>query len=418
MKLWVCLLTCLILALVALPAMAADDPSTLSTPSASSGQAEDDDDDDDDDTTEDEDEEEENPWGEAELDHELNLGWDYPEDYIARPLVLSRRVTELGVNFSFKESRHYYDEDGNLVEGDFHIKKQTMSLGLGMGFTDRWSVSIRFPFVYKKTVITDPERNQNYRIDRENTYGALFEEAIVDYLDNHELWMLWEADLPTLGDVELWSGYSLYQNLEPRTTSLIAEIVYKAPTGNDNPRRGSNVRNYLTTGTPDFTLGLAAKQQLWRFSGELHAGYKFRMKANTKYAAGTVDLADQVLVDAEIAVQPGEAKPLWDSLALMTEIHYMTRVNDSRLLDNKGNKMVMDDAPGYLLSIEPKFVCQGLWPLKIIYSGEIVGSMDIPIAGQKSFLPHSRSSYLPPWELESYESVGITYNFALVKRWQ
>jgi hypothetical protein len=415
MKLRVFWLTCLFLIMVCAQAWAVDDDSD--------DDADDDDDDDDDDDEDEEEEDEEDRWGEAKLDHELNIGWDYSSNYNERPLVYSRFVTEFTLGLSQKESRHYWDEDGNLVKGPFRIKKQTIDFALGVGLSDKWSIRVNFPFVNKKTKITDPG-NPNYRYGRDNTYGYLGEEALVDFFDNHELWRVWEADLPSLGDIVLWSGYSLYQNLDPRTTSVVAEVIYKTPSGNDNPRRGSTIRNYLTDGTPDFYVGLAAKQQLWRFSGELHGGYNFRMKGGTKYSAGSMDFADQIRGDAEVAFQIMQGDDsvtdfkAFGPTTLIVATHYMQRVNDSTLKDNQGNTETMNDTPGFEMSVEPKLLSQGLWPLSVIYSGELFISADIPVAGQRSFLEQSRSMYRPPYELESYESVGISYTLGLVKRWQ
>lgn len=358
-------------------------------------------------------EKEEDQWGDYKIDHKLNIPWEYPNDYVKRPLVYNKRVTEFGVGLSYKDAKHYYDEDGNLVEGDFRIKKQTIDLSLGMGFTDRWSVRINFPFSYKKTKIDDPSL---YRLDRSNVYGTQAEEAFIDFVDYHELWKLWEADLPSLGDVHIWTGYSLYQKFDP-TTSFIIEFDYKAPTGNDNPRRGAKVRNYLTTGTPDFYSGLAIKQQTWKFSFEGHAGYNARMKSDTKYSSGTLDLSDQLLTDLEVAFQVPELKSVLGSWTILSQVHYMRRMTNTTITPNTGGKKEIEDTPGYSLSIEPKII----YPYKGFIetlSGELYFSADIPLGGQRSFLVQGKNYFLPPWEIESYEAVGITYTLGLIKRWQ
>ncbi|MCZ7584791.1 MAG: hypothetical protein M5R36_16475 [Deltaproteobacteria bacterium] len=313
-----------------------------------------------------------------------------------------------------------FDENGDLVKGTFVTKKQVLELSYGLGITNRWSAGVRFPFVYKKTKLDGPEA-VNYRRGRNNVYGTLFEEAFVDYVDHHELWKLWEADLPTLGDVEVWTNYSFYQKLEP-TTSFVLEVLYKAPTGNDNPRRGNEVRSYLTTGTPDTYVGLGFKQEAWKFSFAAHGGYNWRMEASTKHSAGTVDLADEAKGDFEVAFQMPEVDPFWGSFAMIGTAHYKQRLWNSRITDNQGNVTIMEDTPGSLLTVEPKLqinefpLLEDIPVLSLMSKWESFFSADIPVSGQRTFLP--RSEYQPPWDLETYEGVGITYSLGLIKRWQ
>lgn len=356
----------------------------------------------------DDDEGDENPWGDAAIDHELNVGWQYPSVYIERPLVYSKRVTEFAFSFDYRYVHHYWDDDGNLVEGSFKTKKQTFNIFFGMGVSDNFSFSVNWPFVYKKTMVFSG--NQNYRLGRNNTYGVLGEEAIVDFLDHSDPWKLWEADLPWLGDVTMRFAYSVFRRLDP-TTSIVIESLVKWPTGNDNPRRTGHLRNYLTTGNTDWYNGLAIKQQAWKFAFELHGGYNYRMPADTKFSPGHLDIGDQVLGDFEIAFQMPELPPIWDTFAIIGQAHYMHRLFESTIIDNLGNEHNLDDAPGYELTVTPKLIfTRG--------SGDLWFAMDVPLQGQNSFLVFSRSMYLPPLELESYDGVGVTYTVGISKRWQ
>lgn len=376
---------------------------------------------------EDEGDEEEDPWGEASIDHELNVAWEYPSDYIAQPLNYSKRVTEFGITFSQKYSRFYFDDASELVEGSFKTKKQIFDLYFGMGFSDNLTVAVTFPFVYKKTKVF--EENQNYRLRRDNTYGYLFEESFIDFFENHELWKLWEADLPQLGDIRLQAIYSVYRKLDPRTTSVVVEMETKFPSGNDNPRRTGKVRNYMTDGNTDSYLGAAVKQQLWKFAFEAHAGYNLRWKADTKYSPGTIDFADRIQADGEVVFAIPEADPLWDTINVGAEVHYMIRpdvnfkaagrkVFSTYVKDNKGNEIELEDAPGSLLSVGPKVVYEAPIGWITHLFDEVNFAMDIPIMGQNSLLTRSNTYYNPPWELESYEGVGITYSVGVLKRWQ
>lgn len=350
-----------------------------------------------------------NPWGDAAIDHKLNAGWEYPADYIARPLVYSKRVTEFGANFQYKYAHHYWNDDGELIAGSFKSKTETLNLLFGMGLTDNLSVSINWPLSYKKTQIY--EGNQNYRSGRKNTYGALAEEAAVDFVDHSDPWKIWEADLPSLGDVQVHLAYQFFRRLDP-TTSLAVESNIKWPTGNDNPRRGAKIRNDMTSGQTNWYNGLGFKQSAWKFGFELHAGYLWRMPANTKYAPGEVDLGDQVLGDAEIAFQLPKLSPIHSSFALACAAHYLYQIAESTIIDNLDKEVKLEDFPRSALAVEPKLVYQ--WDPDL----DVYFNMNIPMMGQNSFLVYSRSYYTPPFDIEGNDGVGVTYTLGLKKRWQ
>ncbi|MDP8224770.1 MAG: hypothetical protein P9L99_15530 [Candidatus Lernaella stagnicola] len=360
------------------------------------------------------DEEDDNPWGEAAVDHTLNAGWEYPTDYIHRPLVYNKRVVELGLSFEYKYTRHFWDDGGNLVAGSFKTKKETLNFYVGGGLADWLSVSINWPFSYRKTRIFDG--NQNYRPGRKNTYGVLAEEATVDFLDHSDPWKLWEMDMPSLGDIDVWIAFSLFRRLDP-TTSIILETNTKFATGNDNPRRGTEIRGNITSGQTDFYSGFAVKQSAWQFAFELHGGYNYRLPADTKYAPGELDLADQVKVDGEIGflIPAVPVLPRWLVLGadwtLACEGHYLMRITESTVEDNLGNEFkLMDD--GFEASITPKLV------LAWASDTDLILSADIPMQGESSYLLFSRSYYLPPFDIEGNDGVGVTYSLGLKKRWQ
>jgi len=350
-----------------------------------------------------------NPWGAAAIDHKLNVGWEYPSDYVARPLVYNRRVVEVDADFQYKYSDQFFDDAGKLVTGGFKERKETLNLFLGGGFSDNWSVSVNFPLVYMKTVVEPGE--QNYRPGRSNTYGALGEEAFVNFLDRSDPWKLWEAQLPQLGDVKVWMAYQVFRRLDP-TSSIVVETTIKLPTGNDNPRRGAEIRPYVTSGEPDWYGGLAIKQQAWKFSFEAHAGYNWRMPDDAKYAPGKIDLADQVLANGEIMLQVPLKVWIMDTFAIGSGVSYMDRVTSSTMRDDAGKLVKLDDYPGYTLDVTPKAILQSGSDWDIYFT------TDIPLAGKRTFLVYSRSYYLPPTDIEGNEGVGVTYTLGLKKRWQ
>jgi hypothetical protein len=213
-----------------------------------------------------------------------------------------------------------------------------------------------------------------------------------------------------MGDVVLWTAYQFYMHLEP-TTSFVGEFRLRFPTGNDNFRRTGHIRNYLTNGNTDWYGGLAIKQQAWKFSFALHAGYNFRMPADTKYSPGKIDLGDEVLGNFQAAFQMPVLQPLWDTFAIICDVNYMQRVMATTVVDNLGNDQTLDDVPASALDVRPKLSFT-------LGTGDLWLAMDIPIMGQNSFLVYSRSMWLPPIELESYDGVGITYSIGITKRWQ
>jgi len=104
-------------------------------------------------------------------------------------------------------------------------------------------------------------------------------------------------------------------------------------------------------------------------------------------------------------------QPIWDTFAIIGDVNYMQRVMKTTIIDNLDNEQTMDDVPGMALNVRPK--------LSFTHgSGDLWLAMDIPVMGQNSFLVYSRSMFLPPIELESYDGVGVTYSIGITKRWQ
>ena len=351
--------------------------------------------------------EEENKWGEYKIDWPLNVPWEYPSDYVARPLNYSREVFAFGIDFNYTYSDQYWDDKGKLIDGPFQIAKQTMRFYFGVGFTDTLTFEAYFPFSYKKTRVLSG--NYNYRDYESNVYGTLVEEEMFDYLDGGKGWDWWNFQLPLVGDFEFRMTYSLYRKLEP-TTSLALQSFVKFPTGSDNMRDGRNVRNYITSGNTDWYNGLAVKQQLWKFDVAAGGGYLWRMPANTKYGDGEVDLADQLKAYGEVFFQVPQVKPIFKSFAIGVSAEYYLRLVNSELKPIRGNTEELEDGGGYLLTISPKLLYQK-------GDKDIWASVSIPFAGQASFLGLTHNFFYPPYDIESYEPTGVSYAIGFVKRY-
>jgi len=352
--------------------------------------------------------EEEEEWGEYELEGvKLNIPWEYPSDYVERPLNYSREVFAFGIDFTYLYSDQYWDDDGKLIDGPFQIAKQTFRLYIGFGFTDVLTFEAYFPFTYKKTRIL--KGNYSYREHDTNVYGTIFEEAALDYLDGGEGWDWWNFELPQLGDSEFRATYSIYRKMEP-TTSLVLQSFLKFPTGSSNVRNGRDILNYTTSGNTDWYNGIAFKQQFWKFDVAVAGGYLWRMPAVVMYTPGEVDLADQLKVYGELFFQVPKVKPLWQSFAVGVCADYFLRLNSSVIDPIRGPSVELDDGGGYLLTITPKLIYhkggKDLW-----------ASVSIPFAGQTSFLGFTHNFFYPPYDIESYEPTGITYAIGFVKRY-
>lgn len=353
--------------------------------------------------------EEEDKWGEYKLDWPLNVPWSYPSDYVSRPLNYSREVFALGIDFKYLYSDQYWDDEGKLIDAPFQIAKQTIGFYLGVGFTDVLTLEAYFPFTYKKTRVLKSSNNYNYRENDTNVYGTLFEEELYDYLDGGEGWDWWNFQLPLVGDFEFKMTYSLYRKLEPTTSAAIQSFV-KFPTGNDNPRAGKDIRNYITSGNTDWYNGLGFKQQFWKFDVALAGGYLWRMPSNTKYGYGTVDLADQLKAYGEFFFQMPQVKPFFKSFAIGVCADYYLRLVNTEIDPVRGDKRELDDGGGYLLTISPKLVYQK-------GSKDIWASINIPFSGQSSLLGVTHNFFYPPYDIESYEPTGVSYAIGFVKRY-
>jgi len=255
----------------------------------------------------------------------------------------------------------------------------------------------------------------------DNTYGILLEEALIDYFTQSDGWTFWEFDWPWLGDIELEVTYEVFHKWDP-TTAIAIESIPKFSTGTDNIRRGETPRNYVTSGQTDWYNGVAVKQQFWKFSAALKAGYNWRLPSHTKYAPGKLDLADQLKIYAEIFFQVPEFPiiqiPLpiinnfFQSFAIGSGFKYTYRLTDSNLDPIRGEEEDLSDGEGFLLEIMPKII------YNLSGATDLVVGASIPIQGNGSFLKYTTSFYLPPYEIESYDAVGVVYSLSLTKRFQ
>lgn len=120
-----------------------------------------------------------------------------------------------------------------------------------------------------------------------------------------------------IGDPEFGYSMELFRSLAP-LTSVVAYGRYKAPLGNESPGNyigGPNTFSavVMTTGTPDISVGMAAKRQFGPAALRLDGRYVFRASGLPMYAVETtnnqfqvrIKPGDLVRLNAELQLQLG-----------------------------------------------------------------------------------------------------------------
>jgi hypothetical protein len=123
-----------------------------------------------------------------------------------------------------------------------------------------------------------------------------------------------------IGDPRFGARFELYDR-EPKRTSVALELAYKGPAAQESPGTyiggPENVSAFVfTTGTPDLSVGLGAKQALGPLALTVHGAYVRRFSAVVQYVVetdelqflGRIDPGDLWTAAAELGLQLG---PLW-----------------------------------------------------------------------------------------------------------
>jgi len=204
---------------------------------------------------------------------------------VERPLVIGKGWLEAGLEYAVKDTNGYWDSDGNAQTFEnANWQYSTQSLTLRYGISRRAELWWRLP-----------------------THSAR--------LTNKEL----GTDTSTFGMGDPSFGYRLeiYRSSAP-TASIMIETFYKAPAADDSagnfiggPNTFTNI--ILTTGTPDFGVGLQGKRQVGPFAVILGARYTHRFAAAVGYLIETeyhqfqarIKPGDLIEYDAEFLLQLG-----------------------------------------------------------------------------------------------------------------
>lgn len=206
---------------------------------------------------------------------------------VERPLLIGKGWLEFGVGLEMKNATQYWSDEGEKI--DFAPGSEwtytTERLDIRYGFARRgelyWTVKTHYVHLTNEELKTDIEQ-----------FG--------------------------LGDPNFGLRYELFRSTATPMTSVIAYGDYKAPAANESP--GNYVGGpstfsavVLTTGTPDVTVGLAAKKQVGPAAVTLDAAYVRRMSGVVQYLietelnqfSGRIKPGDLVRVEGDLLLQVG-----------------------------------------------------------------------------------------------------------------
>jgi len=178
---------------------------------------------------------------------------------VERPLVIGKGWLEASLGYAHKTSTGYWDDEGEAVDfEDADWLYTTQAIKVRYGIARRGELWWRLPFHYA--------RLSN---DKLNTDTSSF----------------------GMGDPSFGYKLELYRSAAP-TTSVITEIFYKAPAGDDSPGNfigGPNTFNniVMTTGTPDLGFGIKAKRQVGPLAVTAGAEYVHRFSGAVGYLIET-----------------------------------------------------------------------------------------------------------------------------------
>jgi len=180
-------------------------------------------------------------------------------------------------------------------------------------------------------------------------------------LVNEEL----ETDIKdwSFGDPRFGAKFNLISREVPRT-SFVLELGYKAPAAKESPANyiggPNNVTGFVfTTGTPDLSVGLGAKQQVGPVGFTAHMAYVHRFSGVVQYLVelennqflGRIKPGDQVKADLYVGVELG---PVWLHAGGQFEWHDVTRIGiSSQGVNPNHHTDVVAESDGTSFDVKP-----------------------------------------------------------------
>lgn len=222
----------------------------------------------------------------------------YSSRAVERGLVLGKGWVEISLSNELKRADGYWNNAGNAVNfRDASWMYSTQSIHGRYGITQR---------------------------------GELFWMAETHYVQLTNDALGTDIQQFGVGDPEFGYTFEVFRSLAP-LTSVVTYGKYKAPLGNESPGNyigGPNTFSavVMTTGTPDVTVGAAAKRQFGPAAATIDAGYVYRMSGLPMYAIETDNNQFQVRVKpGNIVRLRGELQLQLGPVALMGAGTYQQR---------------------------------------------------------------------------------------------
>ena len=298
---------------------------------------------------------------------------------VERSLVLQKGWLELGLSVDWKVADGYWTAEGEAA--DFDTAQWTYSterLDVRYGITRRSEIYWRMPFHYMHLT---------------NGNGA-------------------DTSTFGLGDPILGYKYEIYGKQAP-TTSVVAYAQLKVPAGGESP--GQYVggpytvdKFVISTGTPDWTLGLQGKQQAGPVAVVGGVGATYRQSAVAQYIIEVTEyqFSGRIKPGSYTNADQGQHQGL-GPLVLLGNVHYLNRAETyigttgEQFLGNN-QLYAVEGSDGWSLDADAGFM------INLTRGLDIQGGVGIPLRGEDlQFFP-----------LESiHPTRGMTYSGTLKLRY-
>ena len=298
---------------------------------------------------------------------------------VERALVMQKGWLEFGLSVDWKVANGYWTSEGEAADFDYaQWTYSTERMDIRYGITRRSEIFWRMPFHYMNLV------NDELGTDT-STFG--------------------------LGDPLLGYKYELFDKAAP-TTSVAAYVQMKLPAGAESPGQyvggPYTVDSFIiSTGTPDYTIGVQGKQQAGPIAVVGGVGYTYRMSAVVQYLievteyqfAGRIKPGSYVFGDLGVQLGLGP-------VVLLGNMHYLKR--DETKVGTTGEQFLgnnqlyaIEGSDGWSLDADTGLM------VNLTRGLDIQGGVNIPVRGEDlQFFP-----------LESiHPTRGLTYTGTLKLR--
>lgn len=243
---------------------------------------------------------------------------------VERPLVLGKGWLEAGIGFDQKNADGYWGADGTAEEFDnAEWLYSTQSVTIRYGLAKRAELWWRVPWHHASLT--------NKKLGTQTSdFG--------------------------MGDPSFGYKLELFRSTAP-TISLISEVFYKAPAGDDAPGNyigGPNTFNNIvwTSGTPDLGFGLAGKRQYGPLALKMGVRYTHRFSSAVGYLIETafhqfqarIKPGDLIDYDLDLMLQIG---PVALHSAWFVQNRQLTRIGTaSKGLFGNANLKAVEESDG------------------------------------------------------------------------